>query len=320
MKNILFSGPSSAKVFLEQLACSLPPETANIRYCFDIVSPSEFGNWDEIDILFAYAITCSDQDMAKAPRLKAIIIPSLGFEGIDVAAATRRGIGVANGHVAENFETVAEAAILFMLMSLYQVRATEERLRRGVARSGPPVARMLKGKTIGIIGFGNIARMLVQRLAGWGAEVLVSTRTAIAPDQDAVTQCDLSTLLERSDIVLPLLPLTEDTRGMLSRTRLLSMKQGATLINLSRGAIVEEAALSDPEVIAHLGGIALDVFETEPLAMDSPLRSHPSAILTGHEIAHTQENLQALFEMAQANILAAIEGRVMPTQLNPDVA
>src|SRR3546814_10160474 len=98
--------------------------------------------------------------MDAAPGLKAIITPSLGFEGIDVEAAHHRGIAFANGRVAENFESVAEAAMLFMLTALYRLRDAEERLRRGEARSGPPRARMLKGKTVGIIGYGNIAKAL----------------------------------------------------------------------------------------------------------------------------------------------------------------
>lgn len=317
MRNILFVGPGSAKPFLEQLAGAIPDQTAHVQSCYDIGSPSEYAGWEDVDILVAYAVPCTAQDMARAPRLKAIVIPSLGFEGVDVAAATARGISVANGHVTENFESVAEAAFLFMLMSLYQIRAVEDRLQQGVPRSGPPAARMLKGKTIGIIGFGNIARALVQRLAGWGADILLHTRIAKATDQTNISQCDLATLLQRSDIVLPLLPLTEDTHHMLDKAQLMAMKKGSILINLSRGAVIDEAALSDPEVVAHLDSIALDVFEAEPLAMDSPLRDHPRAILTGHEISHTQENLQALFKMAKANILAAIEGRAMPTRLNP---
>src|SRR3546814_2508448 len=101
--------------------------------------------------------------MDAAPGLKAIITPSLGFEGIDVEAAHHRGIAFANGRVAENFESVAEAAMLFMLTALYRLRDAEERLRRGEARSGPPRARMLKGKTVGIIGYGNIAKALISR-------------------------------------------------------------------------------------------------------------------------------------------------------------
>lgn len=254
--------------------------------------------------------------MASASRLRAIIVPSLGYEGIDVDAAARRGIAVANGHVDENFESVAEAGVLFMLAMLYDLSSAQRRLREGSVRSGPPTARMLKGRTIGLIGFGNIARALVARMSGWGVRILVSSRRLAVTDGGHLENCDISTLLRESDVVLPLLPLTAETRHLLTMEQLLSMKKGAILINLSRGAVIEETALDDPEVIAHLGGIALDVFETEPLPMTSPLREFPRAILTGHEISHTQENLQALFEMAVSNVRAAIRGNTLPTLLN----
>src|SRR3546814_14721183 len=103
-----------------------------------------------------FGVPCSGDDMDAAPGLKAIITPSLGFEGIDVEAAHHRGIAFANGRVAENFESVAEAAMLFMLTALYRLRDAEERLRRGEARSGPHRARMPTGKTIGILRHGQI--------------------------------------------------------------------------------------------------------------------------------------------------------------------
>lgn len=126
-------------------------------------------------------------------------------------------------------------------------------------------------------------------------------------------QCDLATLLAQSDILLPLVPLTDETENLISRERLLAMKPGCILINLSRGGIVDEAALADPAVHGRLGTIGLDVFVTEPLPLDSALRELPDRILTNHEISHTQENLGALFAMAVANIRAAIAGRPLPT-------
>ena len=315
--HILIAGPDNARPFLEKLAAAIPKGGADVACRYDLDRPSDYDKWADTDILVAFARPCDRRDMDLAPRLRAIILPSLGFDGIDIDAATARGIAVANGHVIENFETVAEAAFLFMLMSLYDIHEAQARLRLGAIRTGPPAARMLKGKTIGIIGFGNIARALVGRLEGWGARTLVSSRGPIAHPGGGVIQCDLDTLLANSDIVLPLVPLTGETQGLFTKKRLLSMKRGAIFINLSRGAVVDEAALCDPEVIGHLGGIALDVFEVEPLPKDSPLRHHPKAILTGHEIAHTQENLTALFDMALKNILSAVAGDAMPTLLNP---
>lgn len=311
-QKILIAGPASAQAFLEKLASAIDSDTTQIDLQFGLSAPTDAAGWCETQIFVSFGVPCSASDMDAAPGLKAIITPSLGYEGIDVDAARSRGISFANGRVAENFESVAEAAMLFMLTCLYRIRDAEERLRRNETRSGLPRARMLKGKTVGIIGYGNIARALIDRLQGWETHILLTNRSRISPSP-AFDQCELDTLIAESDIVLPLLPLTPETEYMLSRSRLLAMKPGAILINLSRGAIVEEGALSDPEVVAHLGTIALDVFVTEPLPPGSPLRDLPDHLLTNHEISHTQENLGALFTMCVANIRSAISDTPMPT-------
>jgi phosphoglycerate dehydrogenase-like enzyme len=309
---IVIAGPPSARPFLEKLAAAIASDETEIELQFGLARPIDAGGWSSTNIFVSFGVPCSDADMDAAPALRAIITPSLGYEGIDVEAAQSRGIAFANGRVAENFESVAEAAMLLMLTALYRLRDAEERLRRGEARSGPPRARMLKGKTVGIIGYGNIAKALIERLVGWDTRILVSNRSKF-PTSPSFAQCDLDTLIAESDIILPLLPLTPETNTLLSRSRLLAMKPGAILINLSRGAIVDEAALVDPAVVAHLGTIALDVFATEPLPLHSALRDLPDHILTNHEISHTQENLGALFAMAVENIRAAIAGEPLPT-------
>jgi phosphoglycerate dehydrogenase-like enzyme len=311
-QKIVIVGPAGSRAFLERLASAIASEEAEIELHLGLSQPTDLEAWRSTNILVSFGVPCSRADMEAAPELKAIITPSLGYEGIDVEAAERRGIAFANGRVAENFESVAEAAMLFILTALYRLRDAEDRLRRGEVRSGPPRARMLKGKTVGIIGYGNIAKALIERLQGWETHILLSNRSQV-PATLALEQCDLERLLAESDIVLPLLPLTPETDKLLSRSQLLAMKPGAILINLSRGAIVDEDALSDPEVVDHLGTIALDVFVNEPLAPDSPLRALPDHILTNHEISHTQENLGALFATAVANIKAAIAGTPLPT-------
>ena len=312
---VLICGPPAAKPFLDQVAKALGETRAAITITCDLARPADFPGWDQIEVLVVFALPCAANDLASARCLRAIVVPSLGIEGIDIEAARARGIAVANGRVTENFETVAEAAVLFMLMTLYDIHETERRLRRNESHSGPARARMLKGKTIGIIGFGNIAKALVQRLQGWGARILIHSRSSIENPFPQGEECDLTFLLAQSDVVVPLVPLTDETHHLLSRERLLAMKSGAILVNLSRGGIIDEASLTDPLVAAHLGPVALDVFENEPLGPGSPLRDLPDAVLTGHDIAHTQENLAALFNATMANIEGAIAGKTMPTAL-----
>lgn len=313
---VLIAGPPAAGGFLNQLAAALPHDECEVSVLLG--DPLlQFPRWPEVNILVAYATTCGAAEIDSAKHLRAIVVPSLGYDGIDVDASTARGIVVANGRVTENFETVAEAAIMLMLMALYDVRAAERRLRDGVIRQGPPKARMLRGKTLGIIGFGNIAREVARRLKDWQVKLAVHTRSAIGELPYEVQQTDLDTLLTTSDIVMPLIPLTAATAHLLNRERLLSMKQGAIIVNVSRGGIIDEQALGSPDVAARLHAIALDVFEVEPLPADSLLRSLPNTILTGHEVAHTAENLTALFQKSVENIASILAGRTPDTVLNP---
>jgi phosphoglycerate dehydrogenase-like enzyme len=177
---------------------------------------------------------------------------------------------------------------------------------------------MLRGKTVGVVGYGNIARAFIRRLRNWGATILVRSQTRQAPaDPDIdIDFVDLDGLLRRSHIVVLLVALTPETRHLLDRERLLAMREDAILVNLSRGAVIDEAALSDPMVAGRLRAIALDVYEQEPLPMGSPLRHLTNTILTGHEIAHTHENVEALFQKAIDHVLITLGGGTPEAALN----
>jgi phosphoglycerate dehydrogenase-like enzyme len=316
---VALCGPPMTGGFLRQLTDELQARGVNCLLNLDSLDAlSADERFRDVRVLVLLVFPCTGEVMDRAPSLRAIIVPSLGYEGIDVEAAARRGVLVANGLVSENFDTVAEAAFLFMLMALYDVHAAERRLREGVRRSGPPTARMLRGKTVGVIGYGNIARAFIRRLRNWGTSVLVhsrSRREGAVPDADAVF-VELDELLRRSDVVVPLTPLNPTTQHLLDRARLMAMREGAILVNLSRGGVIEEAALADPAVAGRLRTLALDVFEEEPLPMASPLRDLPNTILTGHDIAQTVENIEALRRKAIDNVLVALAGGTPDTTLN----
>jgi len=316
---ILISGSLAATPFLTRVSEKLKSLGANVAAVSAGGPPASYPGWAEVSILVAFGVPCDAATINAGRALRAIIVPSLGFEGVDVDAATRARVVVANGRVWQNIESVAEAAIGLMLLGLYDIRSAERRLRNNTSRMGPPTATMLKGKKIGIIGFGNIARAIVQRLDNWGVDFLVNTRKSMVDAGPTVTCVDLETLLCTSDIVIPLLPLTEETNCLLDRTRLLRIKEGAMLINCSRGGVIDETALADPLVASRFRCLALDVFEIEPLPVESPLRDLPNAILTGHEIAHTSENLAALFDLTVTNVCDALHGRLPSTALNPQV-
>ena len=248
------------------------------------------------DVLIGLGVQVSRDLMASMPRLRAVMSPVTGTDGIDELAATELGIVVGNGQIPENTESLAEATVMLMLAALYDLRGSEMVLRESRSHPMPVTARMLKGKLIGLIGFGQIARAIVKRLSTWEVRFQTCTRRARSDLPREVSQVGLDELLHTSDIVTVLCPLTSETRGMLNAQRLASLKRGAIFVNTARGGIVDEAALAALVRSKHLQCIAVDVFATEPPPSDNPLRqlSDVEAILTPHMVGHTAESIERL--------------------------
>lgn len=241
-----------------------------------------------------------------APRLRAIVKCGVGVDAIDLAAARRRGIAVR--HVPDYAtDTVAEAAVLLMLALLRRLRP----VRRAMDAHGWlwPEPRWLgndaAGRTLGVVGLGRIGRA-VARLAAAFRMTVIASHPGLDPARvpEGVALCaSLDALLERADIVSIHCALTDRTRHLLGVAELARMKPGALLVNVARGAIVDEAALVAALAAGHLGGVALDVFEREPL----PHRGHPlvdlaatddRVLLTPHLAFHTHEAVQRLQRQA----------------------
>jgi phosphoglycerate dehydrogenase-like enzyme len=268
--------------------------------------------WADADVAIWLGYPCGRDILSRAPRLRAVVSPTIGCEWVDQQAATDLGILVVNGQVPENYESMAEAGVLMILAALYDLPGTEAQLRGTGTRRQP---RMLRGKTVGIVGFGNIARALVARLDGWGVRLIANART---PREVAgVEFLSLDGVLADSDVVVVLASLNDDSRHLIDDTKLGRMKRDAVLVNLSRGSVVDEAALARQVASGHLSAVALDVFEKEPLPGDSPLRELPNAILTPHAIGHTTESFAAIPRAALANTLEIIAGQAPASTLNP---
>jgi phosphoglycerate dehydrogenase-like enzyme len=256
--------------------------------------------------------------LANAPRLRGAISPVTGIDGIDIAAATELGIVVGNVVVPESHESMAEATILMMLSALYDLRGSEFLLRNNLP-SRPPVARMAKGRTVGMIGFGHISRAITARLAGWEMQLQTFAPRLHASLPDHVKRVELDELLRTSDIVLVLASLNPETRKLLNAERLGMLKRGAILVNTARGAIVDEAAMHRLAKEGHLRAIAVDVFETEPLPADNPLRELSNAILTGHCVGHTVDTIEAQPLFALESVARVLRGEPPLSIKNPDV-
>ena len=262
---------------------------------------------------------CTRELMMQAPQLRAIASPFIGTEGFDEAAATALSIVVANGQVPENVLSMAESTILLILASFYALHWWENQLRENIPHPPRVPGRMLRGRTLGLIGFGQIARGVASRLSTWDIRIQTYTPRLRVPLLPGVSRVGLEQLLRTSDVICVLASLNDETRGMLDLNRLRLMKPDAVLINTARGGIVDELALVQ---LAHERPgfrIALDTFAEEPLPAQSPLRSLANAILTPHAIGHTQESLDALPAAAIENVSRALEGELPLYVRNPAV-
>jgi phosphoglycerate dehydrogenase-like enzyme len=276
---------------------------------------------DNASVLYAVGYCpVSREVMARAPHLRAVISPWTGTEGFDERAASELGIIVGNGKVPENADGMAEATVLMILACLYDFNTTQQRFRTQEVWAIPQLtARQLKGKTIGLLGYGEIARGVVDRLAAWGVTFCATTRTPPAENPHGIAFLPLEEMLAASDIVCVLAPLTEQTRGMLSAARLKLMKRGSILVCTSRGGIIDEEALVRLDQEGHFNAIGLDVFEKEPLPKDSPLRGLKNAVLTPHSIGLTREMRVKSVEASVANVLRVLEGEAPLYIRNPQI-
>ena len=277
------------------------------------------GGLSNTDILVAASsFECSRELMMSADRLRGIVSLTTGTERFDLAAASELGILVANGQTRENVESMAEATILLILAALYDLRGAEAVLRENRPRPTETTARMLGGKTVGMIGFGRIAQTVAARLAGWGVAIQVHTRRPSASFGD-VNFVELDEMLRGSDVVCVLATLNSESQGLLNAERLALLKHGAVLINTARGAIIDEAALVELAERRPDLRLALDTFVTEPLPLDSPLRDLPNAILTPHMIGHTSEAQAALPAACVDTVQQLLTGQAPRYVCNPDV-
>lgn len=230
----------------------------------------------------------TDEILAHAPCLKIIARFGVGVDNIDLAAAKRRGIAVTNARGA-NADAVAELAIGGILALLRNIVPLDRSTRAGGWDRF--VGHTLHGRTLGLVGFGAIAKYLAKLAGAFGARLLAfDTR----PDEPAaralgVRFTDLETLLRESDVVSLHVPATAETRRLIGAPALALMKPTAILVNTARGAVVDEPALFDALASGQIAGAFLDVHASEPTTAADPLYSLPNVLVTPHTAAETWE-------------------------------
>jgi D-3-phosphoglycerate dehydrogenase len=259
--------------------------------------------------------------LSASERLQLVIVPFIGVDKIDVAAATELGVLVANSPTPENFVAVAEATVALMLMLQKRVKHNEAKLRSGAWAQREDRGEFLFGKTVGLVGLGRVGSRVARRLAGWDVRLLACdphVDPARAAELD-VTLVDLPTLLAESDVVSLHPSLTDETRRMIDEKALRRMKPTAILVNTARGEVADEDAVARAVAERWIAGAALDAFTREPLPADSPLRrvDPERMILTPHNIAHSEAGRRANLALALDQILAVARGEVPAHVVNP---
>ncbi|GAA4572266.1 D-2-hydroxyacid dehydrogenase [Micromonospora coerulea] len=230
--------------------------------------------------------------MARLPRLGLGIRWGVGYDQFDVAAATELGIAIAN---APSYctEDVAEHALALMLALSRQVVLRDRQGQQGLWRHGPVPQRRLAGSTVGVVGLGRIGSRVARIASAFGAEVLGYDPVATTTEAP-VRRVGFEELLRGADFISVHVPLSDGTRHLFDTDTLALLKPHAALVNTSRGAVVSQAALVAALEAGRIGGVALDVFEQEPLPADNPLRGRDNVILTPHEGANSPQAMRDL--------------------------
>jgi len=259
--------------------------------------------------------------LAALPRLKIVAKGTIGVERIDLDAAADLGILVVNSPAPENFIGIAEATVGLILALNKQLESGRQRLREGLWKGGSSLGTMLAGQTIGIVGLGRVGANVARRLTGWDVRLL-ATDPYVEPAQGYAVGAQLvplDTLLREADVVTLHVVLTPETTHLFDEARLRAMKRSAYLVNTSRGGAVDTAALVRAIEEEWIAGAALDVFEDEPLSMDSPLRrlDPRRVILTPHCVGNNEASHRTGTRMAMANVLRALRGELPGYIKNP---
>ncbi|MCP4119314.1 MAG: lactate dehydrogenase [Desulfobacteraceae bacterium] len=303
--NILFAASENAwGGFLGMISSKLPGHNFTATGSFNIDSLKG------VDVLIPTMTPITREILETADRLKLIQQCGSGLEGVDIKAATDRGVPVANvpAYTSGNADSVAELGIYMMIGLSRDIRGMAQSLRN--RKMGEPQGMALPGKTVGIIGLGGIGKALVKRLKPFGVRLMGIKRTNPQLAKEALgldwagTPKDLPFLLENSDHVILCVPATPESTHMIDADAFARMKQSAFLINLSRGALVDRDALEQALASGSIAGAGLDVFWQEPPDPDDPIfsDSNYNVMATPHIGGSTDISMEGTAEGVAENI------------------
>lgn len=260
--------------------------------------------------------------MDNAPHLRVISNMAVGFDNIDVAAATERGILVGNTPEVLT-ETTADFAFALLMAAARRIGEAIDYVRAGKWKTWGPMLLLgqdVHGATLGLIGLGRIGSAVARRAQGFNMRVLYYDvmRREDLERQLSLIYTDLDTLLAESDFVSLHAPLTPQTRHIINADSLRKMKPTAILINTARGPLVDSRALYEALRDGVIAYAALDVTDPEPIPMDDPLLTLPNCLIVPHIASASVTTRGRMAELAARNLLAGLRGEVLPTHLNPE--
>ncbi|MAO81938.1 MAG: dihydrofolate reductase [Nocardioides sp.] len=265
-----------------------------------------------VEVAFVNLAPVTDEAIQAMPPGSVLIRYGIGVDNVDVQAADAHGVRVCN--VPDyGADTVADHAVACLLALLRRTNQATQAIRRDgwLAAADLGQIRGFRETTVGLLGLGRIGRAVAARLRAFGFEILAHDPYIDASNAAAegIRAVDLDELLERSHALSLHAPLTDQNRHLIGRHAISKMRTDAVIVNTSRGALVHEAELARALMEGRLGGAALDVFDPEPLAWDSPLRELDNVILTPHAAFYSESSLRALQRLASEEAERALSGR-----------
>ena len=272
------------------------------------------GAIKDCDVVILNKLKLNESNLKNAKNLKLICVTATGYDNIDIGYCKANNIAVCNvvGYSSDSVAqvTVAMALSLYTNLSEYTQHVDDgSYTKSGVANMLTPVYRELRGKTWGIIGLGNIGRQVANVAFALGCNVIAYKRTP-----DTTIPCyDLEYIFKTADIISVHLPLSDETKGIIDKNLISSMKNDAIFINVARGAITDEKALADAVTENKIGGIGIDVYSKEPFSEEHPfykLLDNKRALLTPHMAWGAYESRQRCFTEVLENIKAFSGGKI----------
>ncbi len=297
--------PNAAKIFAER-GCDVDVITGKTHEELKAI----IGQYDGLAIRSATKLTKEILDAA--PNLKVIGRAGIGVDNVDIPYASSKGVVVMNTPFGNSI-TTAEHAIAMIMALARQIPEADRRTQAGEWPKNDFMGIEVTGKTLGLIGAGNIGSIVASRAQGLKMKVIAYDPflTEDRAIEMGIEKVDLDTLLNRADFVSLHTPLTDQTRNILSRERLENAKPGIRIVNCARGGLIDEVALKDLLLSGQVAGAALDVFEKEPPASDHPLFGTPGFICTPHLGASTAE--------AQVNVALQVAEQISDFLVNGGV-